>query len=430
MGTQDVVLDKRLFGSQSHLHRPDTGPDPAGDPPGDGIPSTVIVSRPILVVSDLLPPKRGGLADHTLLLARGLARHRPVTVLTSPGADPQSDFTVRPAARSWHDLRGLRAEFTRIPRETQILWQYVPHMYGRGGVNWTLPHLIAELAQQGHPQMVLAHEIIADPSWHPVRAWYVWNQRRQWSAILRHADIVPIGCSRWVEDWGHRKPEIASKLFTLPSPCNIPVAPTPENHRARWRQELGLPPDIPVLAYFGTLNPSKQLDWILGCWEESHRRGLETAFVVIGASPSISVPAHLTGRFRALGYLPEEAASHALSAVDVLALPFIDGISERRGSIMAGLGHGVAVASTIGHCTGRVLAKADWAALSRIDDREGFVSSVAGLLADPARRQHLGAAGRSHYQQHFDWPVIVDQVLRNLPTGRPRRPEESAPCAS
>jgi glycosyltransferase involved in cell wall biosynthesis len=154
------------------------------------------------------------------------------------------------------------------------------------------------------------------------------------------------------------------------------------------------------------------------------------AFVIIGASPSISVPPERASRFRTLGYLPEEAASRALSAVDVLALPFIDGISERRGSIMAGLCHGVAVASTIGHCTGVELAKADWVSLSRVDDREGFMSSVADLLSDPDRRRRLGAAGQAHYVRHFDWPVIVDRILCSLPTGHPRQPQGSAPCAS
>lgn len=398
--------------------------------PADGISSSVVVSRPILVVSDLLPPKRGGLADHTVMLARGLARHRPITVLTSPGAEPQAGFTVRPTARSWHDLQALRAEFASIPRDTQILWQYVPHMYGRGGVNGTLPRLVAELTRQGWPQMVLAHEIMADPSWHPVRAWYVWNQKRQWAAILRHAEVVPIGCSRWVEDWSRWRPDIAGKLSIMPSPCNIPVAPTPGDHKARWRRELGLPEDIPVLAYFGTLSPSKQLDWILGCWQESHRRGLDVAFVIIGASPSIAVPPERAGRFRSLGYLPEEAASRALSAVDVLALPFIDGISERRGSIMAGLCHGVAVASTIGHCTGTELAKADWVSLSRVDDRDGFIASVADLLSDRDRRQRIGAAGRDHYLRHFDWPVVVDRILERLPTRHPHEGVGPAPCVS
>jgi glycosyltransferase involved in cell wall biosynthesis len=388
------------------------------------------VSRPILVVSDLLPPKRGGLADHTLMLARGLARHRPVTVLTSPGADLQPGFTIRPTVRSWHDLRGLRKEFARIPRETQILWQYVPHMYGRGGVNWTLPRLMADLAQQGWPQMVLAHEIVADSSWHPVRAWYVWNQRRQWSTILRHADSVPISCSRWLEDWSRRRPEAAGKFFTLPSPSNIPVVPIPEDHRSQWRQELGLPPGTPILAFFGSLGPGKHLDWILGCWEECHRRGLDAALVIIGASISISMPTHMANRFRALGYLSEDAVSRALSAVDVLALPFMDGISERRTSIMAGLCHGTAVASTIGHATGAQLAKADWASLSKIDDRNGFVSSVMDLLSDPEKQRRLGSAGRAQYLQHFDWPVIVDRILANLPTGYPRPSPGSAPCVS
>ena len=30
------------------------------------------------------------------------------------------------------------------------------------------------------------------------------HQRRQWERILRLADVVPVGCSRWVEEWSRR----------------------------------------------------------------------------------------------------------------------------------------------------------------------------------------------------------------------------------
>lgn len=373
------------------------------------------MNRPVVIFSDLLPPKRGGLADHTFRLAEYLSAHHSVTVISSVGVSTDAPFHVRPVMEDWRDLDLLRAELAGVATDSILIWQYVPHMYGHGGVNRYLPRFIRELHQARRPQVVIAHEIAADYSWHPARFWYAWNHRRQWNQILKFADVIPIGCGRWVEDWSRRRRRAAPKMFTLPSPSNLPLEPIPPNHRAHWRRDQHLDPNTRVLAYFGTLNPSKQLPWILEAWATAHSPQDPVAFVVIGAAPSVRLEGELRPYFRPLGHLPAAEASRALSAVDLLALPFIDGISERRGSLMAGLQHGLPVVSTLGHNTGSELTKAEWLALTPVEDRFAFVRTVGDLLADPTSRAQLGAAGKAQYDRHFAWPVVVERLRQRFP---------------
>ena len=248
-----------------------------------------------------------------------------------------------------------------------------------------------------------------------MRAWYAWNHRRQWRQLLEAADCVPVGCSRWVETWQQRQPRFAHKLFTLASPSNLPLAPVPADHRSRWRLEHGLDPDATILAYFGTLDPSKQLPWILAAWTGAFTPKRPVVLVLIGATPTVSIEEKYRPYFRPLGHLPAEAASQALSAVDLLALPFIDGISERRGSLMGGLQHGVSVVSTTGHNTGAKLRQADWLTLTPVGDRSAFVRAVGQLLSHSTERARLGAAGQEQYLRAYSWPIILGQLRDRFP---------------
>ena len=42
----------------------------------------------------------------------------------------------------WHDVGRLHAEIRKCAPDAVLLWQYVPHMYGRGGANRRLPGLV------------------------------------------------------------------------------------------------------------------------------------------------------------------------------------------------------------------------------------------------------------------------------------------------
>lgn len=377
------------------------------------------VPRPVVVISDLLPPKRGGLADHTERLANELAAFGPVSVLTSLGADTGAHFPVRASIGDWSDLEWIAAELGAFADDSVLLWQYVPHMYGRGGVNRSLPRFWRDMRKAGQRQVFVAHEIMADLVAsdlfrHPARYWYALNHRRQWKALLEAADAVHISTGRWVEEWSTRRPDVASKLSLLPSPTNIDPLAVPDRHAAAWRSQNGLPSHAKVIAYFGTVNASKRLSWVIDAWRAAHSPDAPVALAIIGSAPAIDLPADIRRWLLPLGYLPTDEVSRTLRAVDVLALPFLDGISERRGTLTAGLAHGVAVATTRGHNTGSALSKADFLALSPASAEGQFIRSVVDLVRDDARRAKIAAAGLVACAREYSWPVVVRRLRATL----------------
>ena len=362
----------------------------------------------------MLPPLRGGLADHTFELARHLAQVVPVSVLTSRDVYTDVPFPVRAAVHNWEDTAELVQELSATPRDALLVWQYVPHMYGRGGVNRQLARLWRALEDEGRSQVILAHEIEAPWGNRPNHWWYAWNHRRQWRAALRVADLLPISTEAWVLDWQRREPARAAKMFTLASPTSIEPVTVPDDHREIWRKEQGLPPTARILLWWGSVSGHKQLGWVLEAWETACRRLGPVALCIAGANPALPIPGALRPWAKILGYLKPQEVSRCLHAADLIALPFIDGASERRTTLMAGLAHGIPTVTTSGHNTGPTLRQANWLVTSPVASREAFVENVVALLADESRRRTVGAAGRAQHDAAYSWDVVTRTLVERL----------------
>jgi glycosyltransferase involved in cell wall biosynthesis len=365
---------------------------------------------PLLIVCPDFPPKRGGVADYTGRLARELAGRFQVTVLTTTASQHESDFAVRALDAGWDDAARLAAATMAFSHGGPILWQYVPHMYGRGGVNSAVPLVMDVLRRQGHRQVINAHEIAAGLSPWPHRLYYALAHRRQWRKILKTADAIGVSTEAWLVDWTRRLPVTASKLCLSPSPSAIPRVTVDPGHARRWREQHSLPVEARILAYFGSISGNRHIDWLARSWEAANNSGHPVALVMLGDEPRFDVPATLRELFRPLGFRPADEVSRTLQAADVLALPFIDGVSERRTTFMAGLDHGLPVVSTFGHGTGPALREANF--LRGADNRsaEEFIRLTLELLADEPQRAVLGEAGRAAYLERYDWPVTIARI--------------------
>jgi hypothetical protein len=93
---------------------------------------------------------------------------------------------------------------------------------------------------------------------------------------------------------------------------------------------------------------------------------------------------------------------------------YMDGISTRRGTVMAALQHRVAVARTGGHLTDEIFARAPQLQLAKSDRPGRFAASVPRLVPEPDHRASLGAAGRRLYESSFDGLVLARRLRSHL----------------
>ena len=369
---------------------------------------------PLLLITPLFPPAQGGLPDHTDHLAQALTAHFDVAVLTSPGADTARAYRVHARVEHWGKASVVMDHVERVAPAGPLVWEYVPHMYGRGGVNLVVPRVLRELKRRGRRQLVLAHEIRAPFSWWPHRSWYALAHRLMWRGVLAAADSIGVSTGGWLEQL-EREGVAPGRMFLAPSPSNVPVLPVEAGHAAKWRESVGLGGARGVVGFFGMLGSNKQFDWVLAAWRAVRRVEPATALVVIGGRPSVTLAPGEEPWFCPLGYLRATESSPILQAIDLLLLPFSDGVSERRSSFMTALAHGLPVLATIGPATGRELRASD--CYEGVDGpAEAFAAAAANLMAAPERRRELGARAVRHYRAVYDWPVLAtmlrDRVAR------------------
>lgn len=354
----------------------------------------------------MFPPARGGLADHTKLLAQKLAPTRRVKVLTTPGADSDFSYEIIPFEKWNH--RAALLEAIAAAGKGPILWQYIPQMYGRAGFNFAVPNAIRTLTKKRR-QVTLAHEVAAPLSAWPHRAASAWAHRLQWQIIARHADAIGLSTEAWLIRWLEKHPGVTGKSVLIPSPSNIPIEPVAHDHRAEWRRRCRWPEETRILVYFGSVSPSKQFPWILDAWRAA-RAHAPTALIVIGDRLEVETSGEERRFLTVHSFLPSNDVSRALQAADLLALPFSDGASERRGSFMAGLSHGLPVVSTIGSATGPTLQKSDAFAAVPSNRPDLFTAKVAELLDDAKHRASLGQRGRALYERSYNWPTVISRL--------------------
>ena len=290
-----------------------------------------------------------------------------------------------------------------------ILLQYNPFSYGRRGF---APGLLRDAmrVRRRWPQAPFVVTVHEHEAW--VRSMSDWRstlmgayQRAQMRLLLRMVDGVIV-----VRETLGR--ELGTACTHIPVGSNItPVPVTAEEARAR----LGLSGML-VLALFGRGNPARALDHAESAIEAlSSARGADGICVLnLGSgSPIPAVPAGV--QIRTPGALSGGELSLHLRASELLLLPFTDGMSTRRTTLMAGLAHGLPVIGLQGVNTDRILIQhIDTMVLTPCGDVDAYAHAVVRLILDPTRRQAVGRAGRSLYERNFDWPVLAQMVLKAL----------------
>jgi glycosyltransferase involved in cell wall biosynthesis len=368
------------------------------------------------------PPRPGGVADYSHLVAAGLARSgAAVRVWTGPAEGPTPEaagVVVDRRAGRWGpaDLARLDAALDACPSPRRLLVQYAPNVWGYRGVNLGFCRWLVRRRRRGDDVWAMIHEAFY--------GWYLRDRPTRWALAAAHRLMIRSllaassrvflsmpGLERRLRPYepGPRRP-----MTWLPVPSNVPAvedaaAVAATRRRVAPRGEL-------VVGHFGTFGPSYRhllaaaLPPLLE--DRPDRVGL---LIGRGGGPFAAelAAAHpgLAGRLVATGGLAPEAASLHLQACDVLVQPYDDGVSTRRGSAMAGLAHGRPIATTRGRHTDPTWSAAGCVSLVAPDDPAALARAAEALLADPDARDRLGAAARAAYDRHFALERTIEAML-------------------
>jgi glycosyltransferase involved in cell wall biosynthesis len=220
-----------------------------------------------------------------------------------------------------------------------------------------------------------------------------------------------------VERWG------LPRVRWVPIGSNVRAAPPPGYRRKEWRASLGLGPDDLLVSYFGFLNESKGglvLVEALACLVAD---GLPAHLVMIGGRAGASDPTNLEygrrvdeaiarhgleSRVHWTGFVDDPAVSANFLASDVTALPYLDGVSLRRGTLMAALAHGRAIVTT--HPDHPIPELDDALVTVPPGDPATLADALAELWHNPARRRTLQHAATGAAQL-FTWESIAQRTL-------------------
>jgi len=369
------------------------------------------------VITCEYPPLTGGVSDHTRLLVAALAAGGDTVDVWSPpapeDAEPAPDIAgvtvhVLPSRFGLGAIALLRRTLRALPSDTRVLVQWVPTAFGWRMMN--LPFALMLFSLRGRRLDLYIHEV----------GWEVWREtaRRGSAGIVHHfmtwlaarsarRVYVTIPSWRWhLRLFGRYALPKDEDAAWIPVPSNVPdhadaarVTELRGSLLSALRQRV-------LIGHFGTYGR-----YHMGLMPHVVARlldeGADRTMLLVGRGGGalrdfvVAERPELASRIVATGGIsPEEVAAH-LAACDVLVQPYEDGVSTRRGSLMAGVALGRPTITNRGRSTEDVWAEQRAVHLTDSPAPHALAGAVTKLLADTALRDRLSESARRLHAERF-----------------------------
>ena len=183
--------------------------------------------------------------------------------------------------------------------------------------------------------------------------------------------------------------------------------------RAALRARIGAGDGPPLVVSAGRLVRKKGFEYLIDAMAS-----LATARLAIAGDGDLAAElrdragrAGVLDRVHFLGNLPQDDVARWFGAADVIAIPSVrddsgnvDGLPN---TALEALASGTAVVATAAGGLGSVVLDGDTGSIVPERDPAALAAAIGGLLADPARRARLGAAGRAAVMARFGWEAAA-----------------------
>jgi glycosyltransferase involved in cell wall biosynthesis len=356
------------------------------------------------------PPDSGGVADYSATVAHALVNAGDRVHVWTAGVGETSvvgGVTLHPALGTFTRLDLARAarQLDRHAESARILLQWVPHAFGRRGVNIRFARWLHDLCvRRAGATDVMVHEPFVPFAGSAAQRAAAAVQRLMTALVLRPATRVFVGTPAWTKicrPWAGRRP-----FAWTPIPSGVPVFAT-EDDRERCRHQFDVGPKQPLIGCFGRAGSLRE-HVVEALARTVINRG-DGARVLLVGSGSEALAGRLIARepgfdsvLRATGFIDGAAVSAALRACDVMVQPYPDGVCTRHSSTAALLAHARPVVTNAGRFTEELWADAKAVALVPTAEPSALVAAACRLLRDHVERQRLSRAAAALYASRFD----------------------------
>lgn len=378
----------------------------------------------VLMVSAEYPPALGGVGDYVETLCRHLAAIGiECRVLTSAGLDPrasEADAGGPPVLReirrwdfrSWGSIRSA----ARRAAASVVHIQYQAAAYGMHPSANLLPYWLRTVLPK--PRVVTTFHDLRVPYLFPKAGALRWaairalDARSHATVLTNREDMALLG-GPGSAAWQRRR--------VIPIGSSIPVKSTTARERAAHRGTVGAGDSTLVLSHFGLMSQTKGVDQLLLAVSELAGRGLGVRLVVIGGEAGTSDPSNRTysariqamlrsavppGLVHTTGAVSPGEVSAWLLASDLCVLPYADGASPRRTSLLTALEHGLPVVSTWAKSPDPAFVDGENLALVEPGSPGKLADTIEYLWRHPATMRRL-SQGALATAREFGWDKIA-----------------------
>lgn len=379
----------------------------------------------ILFITGEYPPMQGGVGDYTHELGKALAAQGvEVHILTSHEAgpvhrEPRGVATVYPDVEGWG--WGLAGRVRRLAQEIEPDCVHVQYQSAAYDLHPAINLLPRMLYRRPWPRRVAV-------TFHDLRVPYLFPKAGslRWRANLELARQSDLAIVTNAEDHARLRQSGSlgrARLAEAPIGANVQPEPPADFDRTAQRAAWGVEPDELLLCYFGFLNDSKGGEELMLATARLARDGAPVHLLMIGGQVGASDPTNTAylQRVRALiaeqgiedrvhwtGFTAPAEVSANFLASDIAVLPYRDGASFRRGSLMAAIAHGMPIVSTEPAVPIPQIVHGENLWLTPARAPEALAQAVETLWRDPAARQRLGQ-GAQRLSSLFTWEAIARQ---------------------
>lgn len=207
----------------------------------------------------------------------------------------------------------------------------------------------------------------------------------------------------------------------IPIGSNILTELPTDYDRHQWRKRFEVDSGDFLITHFGFLNRSKGVETLLKALAEMYLNHMPVKLLMIGGRVGSSDPSNesyareIDGLINRLGIVPivswtgfvtEQDVTGYLKAADAVVLPYRDGASYRRGSLMAAIQHGCVIVTTQPQVNVPTFQHGENMLIFPVDDTVSLINNLKQLIDQKPLRRTL--------QQHaletadcFRWDTIA-----------------------